>query len=121
MGFPLTRAQSEAISAEIDGQHELVVAVAIRTPLATITQPRPCRHVDCFPGVYAMGLDPSDQENSIHGFITNRGRFADRAEAAQVAIASGQCTTFRAMGRDGQTPHLFSEDLWNNPLEGDPA
>lgn len=40
------------------------------------------------------------------GFLTNTGRFVDRKEALQLAIAAGQTDR----GRFDR--HLYSEDLW---------
>ena len=114
MGFPLTEAEHDAIAARIEGATELVVAVAVATGLGVITQPRPARHHDCFPILYALGIQPNDPIEAKHGFITNHGRFVDRVEAARIVLAAGQTGDLHAMGTDGQ-PRLFTEDMWNDP------
>jgi hypothetical protein len=47
------------------------------------------------------------------GFLTNAGRFVDRAEGAQIAAAAGQILPVGALrGRRVDPKHLFSEDVW---------
>ena len=41
------------------------------------------------------------------GFLTSRGRFVDRTEAARIAIAAGQIKELQY-----HDEHLFSEDLY---------
>lgn len=108
MGHPLSHAEDRAIQDRIDSQEELIVAVAIATPLGTVTLPRPARHGDLRSIIAATGYEFSEM---LHGFITNHGRFVGRKEAALVVVASGQGSP-----REGEVNphgHLFTEDLWN--------
>lgn len=108
MAFPLSDAEHAAIKARIDGQEELIVAAAIRWGDLVVMVERPGRHGNCINQMHFAKLVHSD-----HGFITNKGRFVDRAEAGRIVLASGQ-------GSPGGTPvsnpnmHLFSEDMWND-------
>lgn len=108
MGFPLSDAEHVAIRQRIEGQEELIVAAAIRWGRVVVVAERPGRHGDCIWPLHHVGADHSEQ-----GFMTNRGRFVDRAEAGRIVLASGQ-------GSPGGTPannpgmHLFSEDMWND-------
>jgi hypothetical protein len=106
MGFPLSDAEHAAIKARIDSQPELIVAAAIRVEpdLFVVTQ-RPGRHGVCISFLHwlAPGIDYHDQ-----GFMTNRGRFVDRVEAAAIVAAAGQGSK-----REDITG-LFSEDMWND-------
>lgn len=106
MGFPLTDAEHAAIKTLIDSQPELVVAAAIRIePDLFLVTERPGRHGICISFLHwrAPGVDYRDQ-----GFMTNRGRFVDRKEAAELVAAAGQATK-----REDLTG-LFSEDVWND-------
>lgn len=103
MAFPLTDREHVAIRERIEAQQELIVAAAIRWGCVAVMAERPGRHGDCIWSMHHAKLDHSE-----HGFITNRGRFVDRAEAAQIVVASGQTTP-----REGMA-HLFSEDVWND-------
>ena len=44
---------------------------------------------------------------TIQGFITNKGRFVNRKEAFQIALAAGQIDESAGVGGE-----LFSEDLY---------
>lgn len=105
MGFPLSDAEHVAITAMIDGQPELIVAAAIRVDSERVLMtPRPGRHGDCINWLHRL-----KQPHDDHGFVTNRGRFVGRAEAAQIAIAAVQATP-----RESCNDLLFSEDVWND-------
>ncbi|MBO9710509.1 MAG: hypothetical protein J7521_20100 [Caulobacter sp.] len=112
MAFPLTHAEHRAIEASIQALPELIVAVAARTPLGTITRERPARHGDLW-ALLPKGLNPSDCD-VVHGFMTSRGRFVDRQEAAKIVLASGQGTP---RIHEGYAPALFSEDMWLDLFE----
>ena len=112
MGFPLTEAEHIEIAARIDGQVELIVAVAIRTPEAILTLPRPARHGNLLHVASKLGGGSGSEQDQ--GFLTNRGRFVNRVEGAQIALKSGQTDYVRAPGWDGEGC-LFTEDLWNDP------
>jgi hypothetical protein len=103
MAFPLSDAQHVAIREMLDGQPEMIVAAAIRWGRVVVMAERPGRHGDCIWPMHHAKLDHSD-----HGFVTNRGRFVDREEAARIVVAAGQTTP-----REGMK-HLFSEDVWND-------
>lgn len=53
-----------------------------------------------------LGPDYHLEGRAIQGFVTTRGRFVDRKEAAQIAIESGQ------LEKLSWPPDLYSEDLW---------
>lgn len=110
MAFPLSDAEHAAIRARIDGQAELIVAAAIEVEGVVVMAARPGRHADCINFIHnrAPGVDYKSRQ----GFVTNRGRFVDRREAALIVEASGQGST-RDMG-PGYPRALFSEDMWND-------
>ena len=88
-----------------------VVAAAFRLDLpghadpralpVIVSAPPPARHHNLF--ALTWPLEPSEQ-----GFLLSDGTFADRKQAAVIAIAKGQ-TTAEKMTVKGT---LFSEDLW---------
>lgn len=103
MAFPLSDAEHATIKARIDGQQELIVSAAIRCDGVIVSVERPGRHGNCINFLWRRGVDQSDQ-----GFLTNRGRFVGREEAAEIVQASGQGSK-----RD-DINGLFSEDMWND-------
>jgi hypothetical protein len=103
MAFPLSDAEHANIKARIDDQVELIIAAAIRCEGVIVMVERPGRHGDCINFMHHKGLAHDD-----HGFVTNRGRFVGRKEAAEIVVASGQ-----GAPREGYE-HLFSEDMWND-------
>jgi hypothetical protein len=112
MAFPLTSEEHASIEARIDALPELIVAVAVRTPFGNLTRERPARHGDLW-ALLPKGMQPDDPDVT-HGFMTSRGRFVDRREAARIVVESGHGTprTF-----DGYVPALFSEDMWLDLFE----
>lgn len=65
------------------------------------------RHGNCIYQMVAItGLRscPSESGPEIQGFLTNKNRFVDREEAAQIAFDAGQTETL--------LNRLFSEDLY---------
>lgn len=104
MGFPISDDEHVYIRRRIEAPVELIVAAAIRSRGVIVTVERPGRHGNCINVMHSLGMDYADQ-----GFITNRGRFVDRQEAAQIAVAAGQGSP-----REGCGGNLFSEDLWND-------
>lgn len=112
MAFPLTPDEHYAIEARIAALPELIVAAAVRTPLGNITRERPARHGDLWL-LLPAGMGPSD-EDVTHGFMTSRGRFVDRQEAARLVAATGQGS---ARIHKGYVPALFSEDMWMDLFE----
>lgn len=107
MAFPLSDAEHVAIRERIDSQEELIVAAAIRWGRVVVVAERPGRHADCIWPLHRAGADHSEQ-----GFMTNRGRFVDRKEAAQIVAATAQGST-RDFG-EAYPRSLFSEDMWND-------
>lgn len=108
--WPQLKTARQLVEAEIVPIPERIVAVACRfvgpltdSPAGRITLtaslPAPARHHDI---LWGLGrVQPQDQ-----GFLTDRGRFVDRAAAAEIARAAGQAQALIA------PPHLYSEDLW---------
>ena len=62
-------------------------------------------HADCFHKGFAIGKAMAKGGDS-QGFITNKGKYVTRSEAAKIAIASGQI--------DQDTELLFSENMWSD-------
>lgn len=56
---------------------------------------------------YGWQEDSLTRCKTIQGFITNKGRFVDRKEAFQIALAAGQIDESAGVGGE-----LFSEDLY---------
>jgi len=107
MAFPLTREEHDAIDARIKALPELIVAAAVSTPHGIITRERPARHGDLW-GLLPRGMK-SDDDDVTHGFMTSRGRFVDRQEAARLVVETGQGAP---RTYEGYVPALFSEDMW---------
>lgn len=107
MAFPIGREEHQIIEARITALPELIVAAAVRTPFGNITRERPARHGDLW-ALLPSGMKWNDPDVT-HGFMTSRGRFVDRQEAARLVVDTGQGSP-RVHG--GYTPALFSEDMW---------
>jgi hypothetical protein len=112
MAFPISPAEHYAIEARIAALPELIVAAAVRTPQGTITRERPARHGDLW-ALLPKGL-ATDDPDVVHGFMTSRGRFVDRREAARLVVETGQGSP---RIHEGYTPALFSEDMWLDLFE----
>lgn len=68
------------------------------------------RHADI---IWKFG-DIIDREDS-GGFMTSKGRYANRTEAMKIALEAGQVTKEKAIredGKDGGYWPLFSEDIY---------
>lgn len=102
--------------ASLASPKETIVAVACRVTLFTpgmeqtigfASAPPPARHhniIHALKGMTGKHTQPDDQ-----GFLTSTGRYVERAEALQIALASGQKMI------DHPSRHaikLYSEDLW---------
>jgi len=61
-------------------------------------------HTDCFYKAYWLNIKTSIKGED-RGFLTNRGRFVGRKEAAKIALAASQIKN--------PTDILFSEELWS--------
>lgn len=115
MAFPLSDQEHAAIKTRIEAQPEIIVGAAIKVRSGSgwvvVMAERPGRHGDCIGFLHnqAPGVDYREHQ----GFVTNRGRFVDRAEAGRIVLAAQQ-------GSPGGTPannpkmHLYSEDMWND-------
>lgn len=114
MAFPITQEEHRSIAARIEAGPELVVAVAVRTPLGTLTRERPARHGDLW-ALLPRGLSSNDPD-VVHGFLTSHGRFVDRQEAARLVVDTGQGSP---RVYEGYVPALFSEDMWLDLFELD--
>jgi hypothetical protein len=72
----------------------------------TISAPPPARHHTLLAPAYDL---TNGKRVESQGFITSTGRYVERAEALQIALASGQPMIDHPSRHD---THLFSEDLW---------
>lgn len=66
-------------------------------------------HADCFYKGQAMGIRMSGKADD-QGFLTSKGRYVTRSEAAKIAFEQGQI--------DKPTGYLISEDLWSEQDNG---
>lgn len=85
-----------------DHGQEIIACCAIEFTELTLSLPPPCRHHHVIQRYHATTGRSSSGKRQ--GFITSQGRFVDRSEAAQIALAAGQIEKFK--------PLLYSEDLW---------
>lgn len=85
------------------GGDEAIAAAAILFRGVVCVLPPPARHHTILHAIHALHpgevIGPDEQ-----GFVTNFGRFVERAEARDIAVLAGQTDTVHS--------HLFSEDLW---------
>lgn len=79
-----------------------ITHVAIRYGGKVYSSPKPNRHH------HVIRLIGGIHGPSIEGFLDDTGRFLDRQEALQVALAAGQVLN----PADIRANRLFSEDLW---------
>lgn len=86
---------------------ERIVAAAIHHAGISFSVPPPQRHHNVAQLMFGLGL-PTDAQR-YQGFLTNRGRFVDRFEAAKIARAAQQVGSQKRTDPQGE---LFSEDLW---------
>ncbi len=61
------------------------------------------QHADCFAKAHSIGIK-TYATSKDQGFMTSKGRFIGRVEAAELAFKNGQI--------EKKTDLLFSEDLW---------
>ncbi len=86
----------------------VLVNSAIKYADGTIETGR--RHCDVIALMAKVGVY-TRSDNSIQGFVDNRGQFYDREQARKVAIKSGQLPKHF----EGE---VYSEDLWPGPDMG---
>ncbi len=67
-------------------------------------------HADCFWAGKNMGLVMSSKSYD-QGFITNKGRYVDRKEAARIAKRAGQLVDDHNR-KAKKVKYLLSEDIW---------
>ncbi len=107
--FPLTEREHNFIEGRIQSLPELIVAAAVRYGDIIVFKERPGRH--------GHVLNFGGRHSDDHGFVTSRGRFVGRQEAARIVK-----TTWHGSAREhpGYEPALFSEDMWHDTsMEGD--
>lgn len=84
-----------------------IVRAAIKHQGVVHSVPVPGRHHDCIICLAdSLGVANVPHKDVEQGFLTSRGDFVDRVEAAQIALASGQVEKLT------WPPRLFSEELW---------
>lgn len=84
---------------------ETIFQAAVRLDGKTYGVPQPGRHHDVFRAMKAHGLPtPIGGEQ---GFVTSKGRFVNRREGLQIAIANSQI-----IAKTDPEDQLFSEDMW---------
>jgi hypothetical protein len=73
---------------------------------------RPGRHHDVIRSMADAGFGP--EAMSHQGFVTDAGRFVDRREAMQIAVAADQLIPLEQDGvpMKRTSPVLYSEDVW---------
>lgn len=101
--FPLTEKEHNYIESRIQELPELIVAAAVRYGDMIVFKERPGRHAD------AMNFGGRKEKED--GFVTSRGRFVDRREAARIVETMGQASVRK---HKGYIPALFSEDMWHD-------
>lgn len=66
------------------------------------------RHVQCLHQMITMtGLRQCEAGDEVQGFLTNKNRFVDRIEGANIAINAGQVIELKFSKKK-----LYSEDLY---------
>jgi len=85
---------------------ERIVSVAINIKGVIASLPAPARHGDVLKALQQLNkiiIRPDRQ-----GFLTSTGRYVNRREGGQIALANNQTLTGSLQWGD----ELFSEDLW---------
>ena len=88
---------------------EKIIAAAISYPVNDIIS---CidsgeRHNEIYEGLY-KSYGSQLPEDLIEGFLTNTGRFVDRYEAKEIAVAANQLI----VPIEETYAELYSEDVW---------
>ena len=87
--------------------NEKIVSAAICIDGFIITQPPPARHHTLLQAAHGWGgRELTTNARALQGFLTNRGRYVDRIEAAIIALAANQ------LEQTNRGEELYSEDLW---------
>lgn len=113
--------------------NEHIVRAAIMIDHGVWSAPPPCRHHHAI-WLYALGSTEQPAQGFVatlrrwfrgrrrqvrgrdQGFLTSSGRFVGRAEAKQIAVASGQYRNPQSSsarhGATHESDDLYSEDVW---------
>jgi len=83
-----------------------VIGVAIRIGGMVCSMEKPYRHSSIIHRFFFLGL--KGVSKGEQGFLLSNGKFANRIEAAEVALESKQISKLK------WPPYLYSEDLWTN-------
>lgn len=83
---------------------ERIVSVAISAFGIIASLPSPARHGDVLRKL--ADFNPIVLGGDCQGFLTNTGRYVNRRDAADIALAAGQTDKLIS------APDLYSEDLW---------
>jgi len=84
-----------------------VVAAAIRIGTMVYSLPSPARHHDVISDMRLnRGVRGEQDETWEQGFLLDDGRFANRRQAASIALRVEQIAALK------WPPNLYSEDLW---------
>lgn len=81
---------------------ELIKHAAVKLTDGQIMRAK--NHGECLHMAYCMGLKQIQGEGN-QGFVTNKGRYVNRTEAAEIAFSNYQISK--------EVNALFSEDLWS--------
>jgi hypothetical protein len=85
---------------------ESIVMAAIKTsPVTVSTVLKPGRHKDIIAHLTRHGFNAAAVGPGNQGFVTSEGRFVDRREAKEIALAAGQIS-------DIYGDELHSEHVW---------
>lgn len=85
---------------------EKIIQAAIKKDGVVYTLPQPARHNQVLRLCEELLTKGLVRARGDQGFLTNKGRFVDRIEAAAIALAAKQIEKL------GWPPNLYSEDLW---------
>lgn len=83
---------------------ERIISVAISAFGIVASLPAPARHGDVLRKLY--DFNPIAIGGDSQGFLTSAGRYVNRRDAADLALAAGQVDKLIS------APDLYSEDLW---------
>lgn len=89
---------------------ERIAAAACIYRGTVVTLPPPARHhtiINHLADTHPEDTDyPLVHAGADQGFVTDTGRYVERVEAGQIALAAGQTAALK------WGPPLYSEDLW---------
>ena len=85
---------------------ERIASAAMRVGGLIVSMPQPARHHNILWELDRLGMDPFIKPID-QGFITDSGRFVERAEACVIAAKADQIRH-----KTGPADELFSECMW---------